>query len=335
MSNVKQIFVVGSSRSGTTMLGRILAKHKDIFTFKEIHFFGTIWTNKSNQHLDKKGQIDLLSRLLCIQQDGLFRQDNIASFNDKARLILGSKNIQNPLGVYELFLNSTSNQNRAIIACEQTPQNIYYLNEILAFFPEARVINMVRDQRDVLLSQKDKWRRRFLGASDIPLSEAIRSYINYHPILTSRVWCSSLKQSTKYLENDRVSIIKFEKLLEDPDSIVKEICKFLNIEFDSEMLNIPVIGSSTEYDNKNQLLIDSSKIEKWKKGGLNSAEIYLSQLISNKIMSRFSYDVKKFYFPPLLSVFYIMTFPIKLILAFLFNIKRIGNITEVINKRFF
>ena len=40
MSNTKQIFVVGSGRSGTTMMGRALNNHKDIFTFKEIHFLG-------------------------------------------------------------------------------------------------------------------------------------------------------------------------------------------------------------------------------------------------------------------------------------------------------
>ena len=74
----KQIFIVGSSRSGTTMMGRILGKHPDVFTFKELHFFGTIWTNCTESILDKKQQIHLLSRLFCIQQNGLFRQDNIS-----------------------------------------------------------------------------------------------------------------------------------------------------------------------------------------------------------------------------------------------------------------
>ncbi len=46
VNDTHQIFVVGSSRSGTTMMGRILDKHPSIFTFRELHFFGTIWTNK-------------------------------------------------------------------------------------------------------------------------------------------------------------------------------------------------------------------------------------------------------------------------------------------------
>ena len=268
MSNTKQIFVVGSSRSGTTMMGRILGNHSDIFTFKELHFFGTIWTNNSNQDLNRQEQIDLLSRLLCIQENGLFNQENTSVFHEKAIALLAHKNICNPLSIYELFLSAISHENKSTTSCEQTPKNMYYLNEILAFFPQAKVINMVRDQRDVLLSQRNKWRRRFLGASRIPLSEAIRSYINYHPILTSKVWNSSLEHSVKYFDNERVKIVKFEELLVKPESVIKEICNFLAIEFHPKMLNVSVVGSSTEQDNKDSLLIDNSKTEKWKKGCL-------------------------------------------------------------------
>ena len=317
------------------MMGRILGNHQSVFTFKELHFFGTIWTNNSDSNLDRKQQIDLLSRLLCIEKNGLFQQDNISDFNDRASAILANKNVSNPLSIYELFLAVITSDNKCSIACDQTPKNMYYLNEILSYFPNAKVVNMVRDQRDVLLSQKNKWKRRFLGASAIPLSEAIRSYINYHPILSAKIWNSSLECTEKFTNNSRVRIIRFEDLLVEPIRIVKELCQFLEIEFNQEMLKVPVIGSSTQQDVKNQFLIDSSKKEKWKNGGLNSAEIYLSQLVTNRMMKRFKYDVELFSFPPILILFYLISFPIKLIFAFLLNIKRMGNIIEVIKKRFF
>ena len=90
------------------------------------------------------------------------------------------------MDIYKLFLNTITKENKAFISCEQTPKNLYYIEEILKYFPDAFIINLVRDQRDVLLSQKNKWRRKFLGANQIPFFEALRSYINYHPILIAK-----------------------------------------------------------------------------------------------------------------------------------------------------
>ena len=316
------------------MMGRILGNHSEIFTFKELHFFGTIWTNNSNKNLNKKQQLKLLSRLLCIQQRGLFSQSNHFDFNENAKKILG-EGITNPLAIYELFLQTISKENSCKISCEQTPKNLYYLEEVLKFFPNAKVINMVRDQRDVLLSQKNKWKRRFLGAKAIPFSEAFRSFVNYHPILTSKVWNSSVTDSSKYLSTSRVKILKFEDLLSEPEDVIKDICIFLDIDFQEKMLEVPTIGSSTENDSKSELIIDSSKVNKWKNGGLTNAEIYLSQKQSSKMMDEFGYIRKEFSFPPIMVVLYFISFPIKLGLAFLLNIHRIGSISEVINKRFF
>ena len=334
MSDTQQIFIVGSSRSGTTMLGRILGKNPEIFTFRELHFFGTLWTSNSNQEFTKKNQIELLSRLFCIQENGLFYQNNFVEFNPKSEQLL-SAGVKSPLEIYKLFLETITKDNRAQITCEQTPQNLYYLEEILQFFPNAKVINLVRDQRDVLLSQKNKWKRRFLGAKTIPLSEALRSYINYHPILTAKVWNSSLSCTAKYLDHPKVKIVKFEDLLSDSEDVVKDICKFLKIDFQKDMLQVPVIGSSTENDAKSELRVDPSKINKWKKGGLSNGEIYLAQKFSSKMMDKFGYEKKEFAFPPLSLIFHLLSFPVKLGFAFLFNIHRMGNIVEVIKKRFF
>ncbi len=335
LSDNKQIFIVGNSRSGTTMMGRILGKHEDIFTFQELHFFGTLWTNNSNQKLTKKNQIDLLSRLLCIQENGLFNQKATSKFNTRSELLIKEGAVNNSLEVYKLFLETITSENIAKIACEQTPQNLYYIEEILQFFPEAKVINLVRDQRDVLLSQKNKWRRRFLGAKSIPLSEALRSYVNYHPILTAKIWNSSLSYTAKYLNHSRVKIVRFEDLLSNSENSVKDICEFLKIDFQEKMLNIPLIGSSTEDDTNSKLIIDSSKINKWKNGGLSNAEIYLSQRLSSKMMDKFGYEQKEFDTLPLSIIFHLLLFPVKLGIAFFYNIHRMGNVFEVIKKRFF
>ena len=334
LTKTKQIFVVGSSRSGTTMMGRILDNHSEIFTFREMHFFGTLWTNSCNQELNKNEQINLLSSLFCIQEMGLFNQNNVNEFKNKSEKLL-DKDLCNPLEIYELFLQIVSEEEKCNISCVQTPSNIYYLEEILNQLPNAKVINMIRDQRDVLLSQKNKWKRKFLGASAIPLVEAIRSFVNYHPILTAKVWNSSLEYTLKYKNHKRVKTVKFEELLTNSEEIVKDICSFLELDFHNKMLEVPVVGSSTEKDKKEEMNIDSSKVLRWKNGGLSGAEIFLSQKVSSTMLKEFNYPLKKFQYPPFLILYFLLIFPVKLGLAFLFNLHRMANIIEVIKKRFF
>ena len=134
-------------------------------------------------------------------------------------------------------------------------------------------------------------------------------------------------------DNDRVKSVKFEQLLHNPEKIITEICQFLGVEFDKKMLLVPNIGSSTELDKKNELKIDKTKIEKWKNGGLNNAEIYLSQLMGKDMMRKYNYSIKTFKIAPFFVFYYAVTFPLKSVLALLFNLKRLKNISEIIKQK--
>ena len=111
-----------------------------------------------------------------------------------------------------------------------------------------------------------------------------------------------------------------------------DLCSFLGIEFNKDMLKIPLVGSSTSRDSEENF-IDKTKIKKWKKGGLNSAEIYLSQLVSERMMNFFDYKLKRYSFPPLLVIFYILTLPIHIFFSFVINLHRMKNIVEVLKRR--
>ena len=335
MSNTKQIFVVGSGRSGTTMIGRVLNNHKDIFTFNEIHFLGWLCSkNDIDNFINRQDAICLLSKLFAIQKDGIFLKKNPKQFDKKSEAILSDVDKLKSIEVYERFLQTITNENGYSITCEQTPKNIFYIQELLSHFPNAKIIHMVRDSRDVLLSQKNKWKRGFLGASKIPLKEAIRSYMNYHPITSAKFWNSTVLHGNKMEENPRVIKIKFEELLKNPQEKIMELCNFIEIAFDKKMLEVPNIGSSTALDSKGELKIDSTKIEKWKNGGLTTAEIYLSQIFTRDRMQANGYELKSFVIPPIFSVFYLITFPIKAFVALILNLKRIRSITETVKQRF-
>ena len=326
MNKSNQIFIVGSSRSGTTMMGRILNNHKEIFTLRELHFFDRIWTKYDNKKIDYNESVYILSLLLCVQSEGIFKINNFKNYEKKAINILNRYNDANScLDIYQIFINYISQKKDSQIICDQTPNNIYYIKDILSKFSDAKVLVMIRDPRDVLLSQKNKWKRKFLGAPAIPLIELIRSYINYHPIIIGKLWSSSFSKTLDFLNDDRVKFVKFEDLVINHNTVMKEICHFLNIDFTQEMLRVPVVGSSQEEDS-GKFYIDSSKAYQFRNGGVSSSEIYLSQLFSSKMMKIFSYQKDQFLFPPLGVLFHLIKFPASVFLIFVFNFRRMGNV---------
>ena len=314
------------------MMGRILHNHSNIFTFKELHFFGQLWSSEDqNNILSASEGVKLLSRLFCIQEFGIFNQDNPQQFDEISEKIIQKRELS-ALEIFKIFLAQISSKNQCKISCDQTPRNVFYIQEILNNFPEAKIINLVRDPRDVLLSQKNKWKRRYFGASGIPKKESIRSYFNYHPITISKIWNTAIN-TIKENEDSRIRTISFENFITYPEKNMKDICQFLGIQFDSNMLKVPNIGSSAGIDDLNKLGIDYTKLGKWKSGGLSSSELYICQKMCSENMSDLGYKYEIFKYPPILVILSLITFPLKIFISFILNLHRIKNFKDLINKR--
>ncbi|HET7270088.1 MAG TPA: sulfotransferase [Rubrobacter sp.] len=331
------IFVVGNSRSGTTMMGRVLGRHPEVFTLGEIHFFEQLWSAPDGERsISRTEAVSLAARLLCIQRDGYLNQGRPERFYEEAERLLASLRPGDlvPAKIFEAFLVSEAEKNGKTVPCDQTPRNVFYIGEILALYPEARVINMVRDPRDVLLSQKRKWKRRFLGAYDIPLREALRSWANYHPIIISKLWNASTSAAGRHAGDPRVHFLRFEDLVNEPESNIREVCEFAGLSFEENMLQVPRVGSSSGLDHPEQRGIDRDRAGSWKSGGLSSTEIFLCQKITGGPMRRYGYPLLTLSRPnaPRL-VASLVSFPAKLVFALLLNLGRMRNIQETIRRR--
>ena len=62
--NNKIIFVIGNSRSGTTMLSRILNNHTKIRSFNELHFFNDIINEPLNKIINYKRALVIANKIL-------------------------------------------------------------------------------------------------------------------------------------------------------------------------------------------------------------------------------------------------------------------------------
>ena len=247
MTSEKVVFVTGASRSGTTMLNSVLNQHSELLGLNELHVFGDIISpDDLSITPSEKDQIDTVATILNRQEKNIWRAgsnvDQIGNAKALVNKLEASKRSYAQL--YLASCNKFTDDAGKRIACEQTPRNIFYAQQLLDAMPEAYIIHMLRDPRAVLASQKSRWSRNFLGTSKMPFKEIVRSWCNYHPITLSKLWCKANQIAIGMSDHPRFHILRFESILENPEEKVSELCEFLGVEFEPKMLEIPVVGSS-------------------------------------------------------------------------------------------
>lgn len=309
------VFVTGASRSGTTMLARALGNHSQILDFSELHFFGDLWPAASSMPLDRKTVARLAADLVARQAHGLFAARRLKSAEDASNRVLEALG-PGPSTAYDVFsavladaLSSAGKQ----IACEQTPRNIFYAATILEVFPSARIIHIIRDPRAVAASQKNRWRLRRLGADRVPRSELIRNWFNYHPITMAKLWRHATIAARQIRERPGVRIVKFEELATEPERILRELCRFLGIEFEPSMLDVPRWGSSNVRHDLPESGISNDVIDRWTTI-LDDGEVRLVEQATADLMQDFAYGprARATFRSSLLRLRHLLTYPFHL-----------------------
>jgi hypothetical protein len=125
----------------------------------------------------------------------------------------------------------------------------------------------------------------------------------------------------------------FEDLVEDPEGAVRKICEFTGLSFDTSMLEVPQIGSSSGLDSPERRGISREKAGNWQKGGLSPTEIFLCQKLTGPLMRQHGYPLASARPNPLRLCLSIVLFPIKSALALLLNLRRMRSIKETVRRR--
>jgi len=119
------VFIVGSPRSGTTILGKILNSHKIISQWYEPYF---IWDHYFRNH----------------PHDERIKKEATPQISHQ---------------IYNAFLKYKKKTGSKIIV-DKSPRNSLKIPFILDIFPNARFIHIIRDGRDATLSIHKEWIRR-------------------------------------------------------------------------------------------------------------------------------------------------------------------------------
>lgn len=336
MRTNRMIFIVGNSRSGTTMLGRIFGLRSDVHTFTELQFFEKTATHDDMNAAAEWPRDKLVSaaeRLITSAREGLFAKVTTGRYEAEAAQLVDDHSITNPMTLYASVLKAEAARASKTVPCEQTPYYLSVCDEILTVFPDARVIHIYRDPRDVLLSQKNRWRRGFLGDKRQPLIWILRSWSNYHPYLTSRMWASAMRRADKIRGHERFTEIGYEELLTDPENGLRRLCDHAGMEFEDVMLNVPQVGSSSRKDAPERAGLDRSRIGSWQRGGLTPTEIGICEKNAAAMMKARNYELSGASVSLPMRLYMGVTLVIKLGIAFILNMSRFRNIVSTVRRR--
>lgn len=169
---IREVFIGGAPRSGTTLLLALLDSHPDLLVFpKETYLFdqsikktGSHDTGRLAQYLLSKTEIAELNPhwSAAMGSDGDLGKTRLRSFNFASfkNNFLGRSN-QRPNGgprhvLHSLFQAYAETQSfpgkNPRIYVEKTPGNDYFSNDLFKYFPEGKLIQIVRDPRAVCLA---------------------------------------------------------------------------------------------------------------------------------------------------------------------------------------
>ena len=207
---MKRIFLVGSPRSGTTILQSLLAAHPEVISFPESKFFHYLLYDQFAGKLP--------NRMEAFFKEEIKRPELLKDFDY-------SQTVETKASWFVGLLDGLAAEQNKSIWLEKTPEHIYFIEDIERFLPDAKFIHILRNGMDTIASMYDATRSfNELWGAGWDLNHCIERW--EHAMLTSY----------KYVNKSNHILVKYEDLLDDKTKLLGKICKFMGIEYDDKML---------------------------------------------------------------------------------------------------
>jgi hypothetical protein len=271
------IFIVGTPRSGTTLLASMLSAHSRLQCGPETFFFSRLRKAPRSRLLSRRTWPDVaLEWLFSLAVDGepLHQQFGVSREQASDFLRLQAPSIGRTLEALTATHARLAGKARWI---EKTPQHLWCIQEIRREFPEAYIVRIVRDPRDVALSlSKVPW------APDSILANVYR-------------WATDQQAAEVLMQGEtRVLTVQYETLVTEPQRVLGDLCTFVGERFEQQML-VPgsaaqaVVRSAESWKAKCQEPLDGSRVSNWKRE-FPAALLPAAELIACDGIRRFGYE---------------------------------------------
>ena len=225
----RPFFIIGSGRSGNTLLRRILNNHSSLYIPSETYVLGSaIKVYRQTAHMKWNYIVSLVYSLFQFHPEvKAFQVDTLF------KLVENVKTAPREKRSLAYLINSFYQWHAKEIGVgydrwgDKTPINVFALERIYHVFPDAQFIHIIRDGCDVVASY---------------LVSGIYSELD----AAAWRWRTSVNLSRRFGKNHPRAYleIRYEDLVTNTRNTVETVCKFLGVKFEENMLlckdNLPV-----------------------------------------------------------------------------------------------
>ena len=265
-------FIAGEMRSGTSWLRRTLSAHPDVACGQEGSFFGRDYNREEIPVYP--GPVSSFTRALAVSEE--FKVWHRLPWNQWTDSYEEDLRNLERLSIDYFLLKEMIRTGKRIVG-DKSPQHTECLDEIHEIYPDARVIHIVRDGRDVAVSSMHHWWREAqdqpkavfeltleeLAIRDAYLEDREEFLASGRSIFTeerlsqlARRWSyrvgkahrdgSALYGEKRYLE------IRYEDLLRDAPNILWRVFRLLGARREEQVIEHCILAGSFEREANRQ-----------------------------------------------------------------------------------
>lgn len=221
------LFIVGSPRSGTTLLKRMVRKHPEIAVTRETHWIPGYFKHHTGLTEDGYATKNLVLALLEYKRF----PDLGLNPEDVSRLVSGDEQIHYRDFVTLVFDLYGKRKHKRLVA-DKTPSYVREIAVLHELWPKARFIHLIRDGRDVCLSMRN-WRMVHRTAGQ-------HSTWTEDPVSTAALWWEWQirlgREAGAELPAGLYYEMRYEDMVADPEGQLRAMCEFLGVSFADRML---------------------------------------------------------------------------------------------------
>ena len=275
MATDRPFFIVGCDRSGTTMLRLILDRGGDVAIPTESMFLVDMARLRGRfGGLDTDAEFDALAERVWAHPK--VREWRLPEGPPKRQGRTGEAAYRAALEApYLAYARAHKKPGWG----DKTPYYVNHIGEIRRVFPQARIVNMVRDGRDVALS------------------------LLRVPFGPSNVWAAAGQWRQAIDAGDRAAAelgddlltVRYEDVVTDPAGVVPAVCGFLGIDYAAEMLAVEetppdrIAAGQEAWFSELYAGISASSVGKWRRQ-MSAGDAALFGSIAGEQLARHGYD---------------------------------------------